>query len=1740
MKEKEEHKVSNIQENDVMYETTIPSYYEQCDDYIMTDSNVNVWCYFDITCAAQQWTENANYNNYGIMLRTTSTTNNCYVKFCDSDYPGTTVDPAYIYSYRETSGLEEYWTYKSQSAGTAGTGHVNLFNGNLTVIAQDAQTIGERPTVNISHIYNSNRCLESSPFGRGWRLNVMQQLETETITELTGNNTYFVYTDSDGTRHYFYNDNGTLKDEDSLGLVLTEYNSGDLRYQIKTKDNDILRFDQYSYLRQHIFPDGNTITYSYVRSEGRSCLTEITDANSNVLQLEYAGNYDLLSSILDVSTQRRTYFYYSGDGLLTSVNRMSETSLYTYGGYLMAKMQEYTSGRGIIYNYTNTGTFYRVNGITETSSSGNGQILTLAYTERNTTVLGDCGADGNYITDYDNNYLTYQFNNFGQAVCITDEDGASTELEYYPEDNKQTQLHFSAGTQTYTENLLSDSGMNTAPDTNSAWETSGNEYIAVRDTSIGYENNSSIKLSKQTTSGNAILKQGMSLGAGTYTYSVYAKAQNVSGIVKLSAAQYTNAQCTELITETFSDEELTGTTDDNIDKGWYRLVVTFELDSSAYVVLRAGMYNSSGNVWFDCAQLETGNTATKVNLVENSMFRRCNGYAPIGWAEQSASYGSGCIENTYAVGSNVNFRSVLLQEIFLSGGSGEVFICSAYGKLLGRNNENAICDMVVAVIGTSGSVDWYSAKFNTGVMGWQYNSLVIPTKQNYFQISLYLVCENQPNNGRFTKFQLVKDDGETYSYDNNGNVTNIKSVASDSSFTYNGNSRLIAQTNISGNSFNYSYNMSGQLTSANNSASTGYSFTYDNYGNAVSSKTYSDKYISETETEKPYDEGTYRLRIKCSGYYLTVNNDNSLVQKPQNDSETQLFQLKELSDNEYLIYKSGTQQRVYVSYSYAYLFPVAGEIGNSVFVLINTGQGSYKIAPKYYQSYPIGVANNSTASGTPVTMNYDNGAEGNQFVLEKCHEIITSAVYSSNGSKLLSTTDTLGTEISYGYDANNRLKSSQTIGNRTTNYTYDTSDRLTAVSSVNSTVSYSYYMGLIHDIISPSGTQYDFIYDNFGNMVSTKIGNRTLITNNYVANNGMLSGSVYGNGTTVSYVYDKKYNIKEKKINNNTVAEYIYNTTGQITSLKDIICATEYKYHYDSIGRPISITADNGTANYWSYDNKNRTNIAVTKITDKTLHTELVYDSNGCVITIKNENTPLISYVYDALLRRHSKELNIGSGFTTEYKYQTAENGNTTALVSQLKNGNDTLSYTYDDIGNIETVSKNGVLKNTYHYDALNQLIREDNVDVNTVTYSYDNGGNITSKKEYAYIAPETEITNQSYTEKSYSYGDTSWKDLLAGFNNQTITYDNIGNPLTYRDGFGFTWSSGRQLTGVTKNTNSISYLYNADGLRAQKTVNNIVTDYYWLNGVLQGQKTGNEYIVFLYDENGSAYGFLIKNGATEAYHYYLFNAQGDVIGIVDNNGSLVVEYTYDSWGKLLSVTGTLASTIGQINPIRYRGYYFDSETGFYYLQSRYYDPETGRFINADGQIMTGSDILGCNLFAYCGNNPINNMDIDGHSWKSIKQWISNTYNKVKNQLTKAIGKVKKNSKKSAEKIASGVTLELGIGMGLKGELEIAGIDASVGVKSDSITAKISSKKSQIGQSNEAEIRVGLGPVEIGPSLEDWNPVSDSDEYVSEFSWYKRELTLDFGAEIYLLYGFSVNLSMDLNKIAEGLVIIFE
>ena len=325
----------------------------------------------------------------------------------------------------------------------------------------------------------------------------------------------------------------------------------------------------------------------------------------------------------------------------------------------------------------------------------------------------------------------------------------------------------------------------------------------------------------------------------------------------------------------------------------------------------------------------------------------------------------------------------------------------------------------------------------------------------------------------------------------------------------------------------------------------------------------------------------------------------------------------------------------------------------------------------------------------------------------------------------------------------------------------------------------------------------------------------------------------------------------------------------------------------------------------------------------------------------------------------------------------------TTPLVKKIAQNGISFEYEYDSRGNI-TSEKRGDLTTTYQYDALGQLIRVNDPHENaTWVYNYDRGGNILSKVKYAYT---TGAVGTAIETIPYVYGDSNWKDKLTSYNGQTITYDAIGNPLN--DGtWSYTWEAGRQLKQMSAEGTSVSFKYDHNGMRVQKVVEQSwypETTNYTYHGKLLTHMTVDytdfdevahqDEMHFFYDAqsrpakvefNGTAY-------------TYLHNLQGDVVGLLDSSGTLMVEYKYDAWGKPLSTTGTLGDTLGKCNPFRYRGYVFDEETGLYYLRSRYYNPAWKRFVNADVVEHIPESILFNNLFTYCSNAPTLQVDSDG------------------------------------------------------------------------------------------------------------------------------------------------------------------
>ena len=214
----------------------------------------------------------------------------------------------------------------------------------------------------------------------------------------------------------------------------------------------------------------------------------------------------------------------------------------------------------------------------------------------------------------------------------------------------------------------------------------------------------------------------------------------------------------------------------------------------------------------------------------------------------------------------------------------------------------------------------------------------------------------------------------------------------------------------------------------------------------------------------------------------------------------------------------------------------------------------------------------------------------------------------------------------------------------------------------------------------------------------------------------------------------------------------------------------------------------------------------------------------------------------------------------------------------------------------------------------------------------------------------------------------------------QVVLFVWLGNPIVYK-GNTFTWEQGRKLAGGTLNGNSFQYSYDGNGMRYKKVVNGTTTEYYY-NGtqlLAEYNRTTKEMKYYFYDQTGIA--GMIYN---DSYYYFDKNTLGDVIAIRDAYGDVIAKYKYDAWGNVLQETNLYNSGMASKNPFRYRGYYYDTETGFYYLQTRYYDPEIGRFINADDYELVGTlaSVPGqLNMYAYCNNNPVMYTDESGEAF---------------------------------------------------------------------------------------------------------------------------------------------------------------
>ncbi len=589
---------------------------------------------------------------------------------------------------------------------------------------------------------------------------------------------------------------------------------------------------------------------------------------------------------------------------------------------------------------------------------------------------------------------------------------------------------------------------------------------------------------------------------------------------------------------------------------------------------------------------------------------------------------------------------------------------------------------------------------------------------------------------------------------------------------------------------------------------------------------------------------------------------------------------------------------------------------------------------------------------------------------------------------LLEETDSRGITTRYAYDQEDFIKAGLLTTVTTPMQTFDyfyhkKNDRLVESSAdLGTTTSINTNRFQYHDVsghtqgISHNGFSYNFNYDSVGRISGMNIGTSPFITRSY-DNTALTTTTSYANGNSITVKHDQSGNPVRKTVNGTVVSTAEYDARGNLRKIVDKIRNICYNYYYNSVGTLVRIEqrqdSDNAhrSTKFFEYDSQNRLlneynsqgNVEKNYIYKKTSSGAISPDNVLLGIEVPNKYTE--QFVVDSLNRPAAKTFwrypDTENMFCDTYMYEPYENIDTeqtrnliSSVASTCPGGSETWGYTYDAAGNITLIEKNGEEYARYTYDPLSRLTKEEYPQKDLCySYGYDAGGNIIYKG------------NASYS-KSYQY-DSVWKDKLTQFGNYTFSYDANGNPTGYK-GETLQWTRGRLLSRYGDQT----FTYGADGIRYQKNNTTYVLD----GSTILQESDGVKTLTYHYGATGVV-GFNYNNKD----YYYRKNLQGDVVAIYDQNWTRVAEYEYTAFGET-TVTHNNADDIANINPFRYRSYYYDVETGLYYLETRYYDPETGRFLNPDtlDYLGEGSEFNNHNLFAYCGNNPVMYSDPTGHS----------------------------------------------------------------------------------------------------------------------------------------------------------------
>ncbi|WP_429960276.1 DNRLRE domain-containing protein [Enterococcus sp. AZ012] len=576
---------------------------------------------------------------------------------------------------------------------------------------------------------------------------------------------------------------------------------------------------------------------------------------------------------------------------------------------------------------------------------------------------------------------------------------------------------------------------------------------------------------------------------------------------------------------------------------------------------------------------------------------------------------------------------------------------------------------------------------------------------------------------------------------------------------------------------------------------------------------------------------------------------------------------------------------------------------------------------------------------------------GNYVVAQYDEELRkTSFTYDTFGNRL-SETDEKGQQKNFQYDKDNQLVVTRLANGTEVKYTYDDNGNITKREIVANGIAQSH--GYSYDADDkttlyqdPLGRKISYEYDASGNEIGVNMPNGNQIKNEYDSADRQTK-VLWGATPAYSFQYDPNGN--QTKVTdhlNQVVTDKIYDDANRITKVQERGGTISYQYK------------DKPTK-----DNKGKTD----KVADVTIN--------------KGAYSSKVSYEYNAL----DQNTSVSDG-DNKYRFDYDEFGNKTLYTA----GNGSMSnFSYDQTNKLTEVAigtKNHiqVLKESYAYDATSNRTSIVHTDGKKTTYSYDSTNQLTKEvlpngelRSYTYdgFGNRTSVTiNNATHQATFNAGNQ-----LISFNGQALTYDANGNRLS-DEKYNYAWDQADRLVGVTKNGENqpfVTYTYDEDNRRLSKKVNGKITNYHYdgdsIDVLYETDTNGQVLCHYIYSDDNIR--LAMKSGKNTVYYHY--NGHGDVVALTDENGQQVASYTYDAWGNVL--TSEAKTELAKSNPYGYAGYTYDAEIQQYYLMARYYHPAHGVFTSLDPDPGDEDDPLTMNGYTYADNNPVMNVDPDGH-----------------------------------------------------------------------------------------------------------------------------------------------------------------